>query len=161
MKTTLMRRSPFLTSTPIDPDSVFSQMDSLFHDLFGPVTKNESSLSLFEQAAYPRLDIRDEANQFVVEVEVPGLAKEDVKVEVNNNVLIVRGDKRKEVEEKQGTYIRRELKRSSFSRQVCALNENCDVDKIGASFKDGMLTITIPKKAVEPPKDTVRQITIA
>lgn len=159
MKNALIRRSPFLTST-LDPDSMFSQMDSLFHDLFGPITEKESSLSLFEQAAYPRLDIRDEPNQFVVDVEVPGLSKEDVKVEVNNNVLIVRGDKRKEVEEKQGTYIRRELKRSSFSRQVCALNENCDVENIGASFKDGMLTVTIPKKALEPPKQEVKQITV-
>lgn len=159
MKNALARRSSFLTPT-LDPDSLFSQMDSLFHDLFAPLTERESSLSLFEQSAYPRLDIRDEPSQFVVDIEVPGLSKEDIKVEVNNNVLIVRGDKRKELEEKQGTYIRRELKRSSFSRQICTLNDNCDVDNISASFKDGMLTVIIPKKALEPPRQDVKQITI-
>lgn len=146
----------------LDSDSVFSQMDNFFKDVFNPYLLDtpNTSLSLFEKSAYPRLDIRDEPDRIVVEVETPGLNKEDIKVEVDNDVLIVRGEKRKDVEEKKGNYIRRELKHSSFSRQVCTLNENCETDKIDASFKNGILEIVIPKKKVEEKKIQPKQIAV-
>lgn len=159
----LTKWSPFGgSSTYIDTDSVFSQMDSVFREVFSPLTDEEekSSLSLFERAAYPRLDFRDEGNQFVVDIEVPGLTREDITAEIKNNVLIIRGEKRQDKEDKKGTYIRRELKRSSFSRQICELTPNCDVDKIEAVFTNGLMTITIPKKQVEPPKNDVKTIPI-
>ena len=106
------------------------------------------------------MDTRDESDKVVVEVEVPGLSKEDVKVELNENVLIVRGEKKKDVKEEKGNYIRRELKRSSFSRQVCRLNDNCDVEKIDASFKNGILIVTIPKKKVEQTTPQIKQIPV-
>lgn len=158
----LIKRSPFGTPSFIDTDSVFSQMDSLLRDTFGVLNDRDSdSLTVFEQAAYPRLDIRDEPTQVVVDVEVPGHTKEDIKIEVIDNVLIVRGEKNKSLEEKKGTYLRRELKRSSFSRQVCRFDESyCETDKIDATFKDGLLTIVVPKKKIEPPKQNVRSIQI-
>lgn len=139
----------------LDHDSFFNQMDNFFRDTFEEIFDDpkNSSLSLFERSGYPRLDIRNETDKVVVDVEVPGLSKEDVKVEVNEGILVVRGDKRNEINEKKSNWIRRELKRSSFSRQVCTLNDNCDVDKIEATFKDGILTINIPKK--QP--DTIKQ----
>jgi HSP20 family protein len=146
----------------LDSDSVFSQMENFFQEAFSPfLTDVGSSLSLFEKSAYPRLDIREEPDKIVVDVETPGLSKEDVKVEVDNDVLIIRGEKRNELtEEKKGKYLRKELKRSSFSRQVCTLNDNCDTDKIDASFKDGLLTITIPKKVVDKPKIAPKSIAV-
>lgn len=157
MNALIRRPSPVL----VDSDSLFTQFDNLFHDRFADFFEDgPSSLKLFEHSAYPRLDIRDEPDKVIVDVEVPGLVKEDIKVEVNEDVLIIRGDKRKEVEDKRGNFIRKELKRSSFSRQVCHLSENCDVDKISADFKNGMLTVIVPKKKVEPQKSQVKTITI-
>jgi len=156
----LVRKNP-QSSFLVDPESVFSQFDSIFRDRFSDILDGTTpSLSLFERATYPRLDIRDESDKVVVEVEVPGLSKEDVKVELNENVLIVRGEKKKDVKEEKGNYIRRELKRSSFSRQVCRLNDNCDVEKIDASFKNGILIVTIPKKKVEQTTPQIKQIPV-
>jgi HSP20 family protein len=159
MNALIRRPSPFL----VDSDSIFNQFENLFRERFSDFFEPSSaeSLSLFEKSAYPRLDIRNEPDKVVVDVEVPGLTKEDIKVEINDGVLIVRGDKRKDTEEKGGNYIRKELKRSSFSRQVCQLNENCDIDRISADFVAGMLTIIVPKKKVESTqKPQVKQVVI-
>lgn len=163
----IIKSSPFWGDTTyIDTDSVFSQMDNVFQDVFGNFFDREnrkSSLDVFERSAYPRLDIRDESTQYVIDIEVPGLTREDVKVEVKNGVLIVRGEKcqRQQQQVKEAKYIRKELKKSSFSRQICSLSDNCDVDKILAAFKDGLLTVTIPKKINDQKSDPVKQINIS
>jgi HSP20 family protein len=147
----------------LDAKSVLSQIDNYIQCLFLPYFDNSSSsLTLLEKTAYPRLDIRDEPDKIVVNVETPGLSKEDVKVEVNEGNLIVRGEKRKETtEDGNGLYIRKEIKKSSFSRQICKLMDNCNIDKIDASFKDGMLTIIIPKKVADKkPKIAPKSIAV-
>ena len=152
---------PTLPSRFIDHDSIFSQMDNYFRDTFEPFFDDDTSLiSLFERSAFPKCDIKELPDKIIATVEIPGLDKENVKVEVVENVLVVRGNKRSDIEDKNEKYLRRELKRSSFSRQICVLSDNLDVDKIDAAFLNGLLNITIPKKIKDAPKLPPKNIEI-
>ena len=159
-------------NTPIhnlfDRNSLWSSFDSVMSEVFDnafPLLDGKSSLSIFEKVAYPKLNIFEEKDKFVVEVETAGWSKEDIKLEVvQDNILVVRGDKKqvKEDSRSPSKFLRRELKRSSFNRQICRLNDNCDKDKITANFNSGLLVVTIPKKNEEPlnQKEEVRKINI-
>jgi HSP20 family protein len=88
--------------------------------------------------------------------EIPGLDKKDVTVDVEEQVLTIAGDKHK-FDSDGGKCITRELKQSSFKRSF-NLGEHLDGDDVSASFKDGMLSIMIPKKEPEKPKKTFVKI---
>jgi len=92
----------------------------------------------------PATDVVEHDNEFVVKVELPGLSKEDVKVTFQDSVLTVRGEKRQENEEKESNYHRVERSYGAFQR-CFTLGQSVRGDKIDASFKDGILTITVPK----------------
>lgn len=137
-------RDEFLTSM----DRVF---DSVFEEMFPQTTKECLGDDPFTRGAYPKVDVRDEDKQVVIEAEVPGLKKEQVSVEVRHDVLTIKGERRDgKSEEKKGVYSHRELKRSSFSRSF-VLKDNLDSDNINAKFENGILEIVIPKKIPTPP----------
>ena len=143
----------------LDSDSFFNQAESLFRDIFSETFDNPTNVApkLFERASYPKLDIIEREGELVINVEIPGLSKDDVQIEYNSDrILIIRGEKRETSGNKNEFYIRRELKKSSFSRQICKLGENCDVKNIKATFKDGMLQITIPKKIQNKPAENTK-----
>jgi HSP20 family protein len=96
----------------------------------------------------------------VIEAEVPGLDKSDVNVEVESNVLTILGNKAVNVERdsnQTGTYLRRELKRSSFRRSF-TLGDNISKDTIDAKFENGILLVTLHK--IKPNKPEVKKITV-
>lgn len=139
---------------PIDVlfDKVLSQTFPEFTTIFG--TK------AFESAAYPKVDIRETEKEFVIEAEIPGLSKEQVKVEVKDDVLVIRGEKRYE-DKKEGKYHVQEIKRSSFVRSYTLPPEMVDKSTVRAKFQDGLLEVTISKvKPTPPPKPEVKTIQI-
>jgi HSP20 family protein len=93
---------------------------------------------------WPSIDIVENDNDFVVNVELPGVRKEDVKITVNEGVLTVRGEKRQEGEMKEERYRRVERSFGTFERSF-TLPTTVQSDRIGAGFSNGVLTITIPK----------------
>ena len=99
----------------------------------------------------PALDIHESDTEYVVTVELPGIRKEDVTVEVNEGVLSVRGEKTSSKEEKkeQSRWVERVY--GSFHRAF-TLPANAAGDRIDASFKDGLLTVRIPKLEKSKPK---------
>jgi HSP20 family protein len=99
----------------------------------------------------PAVDISEDDDRYVVSVEVPGAKKEDVTVESDDNVLTIRGEKRSEREEKkeQTRYVERVY--GSFSRSF-TLPPNVAADRVSASFKDGVLSVEIPKREEKKPK---------
>jgi len=99
----------------------------------------------------PRADICETDDNFSVNVEVPGIKREDVKINLENHVLSISGENTQEKEEKGKKFHRVERYYGSFSRSF-SLPENVNEEKIEAVFKDGLLTLTIPKKEVEKPK---------
>jgi HSP20 family protein len=103
----------------------------------------------------PAVNIKEDKEDFKIEVAAPGLSKKDFKVDIDNDVLTISSVKKDEKEEKDGEkYMRREFSYSSFKRSF-SLPETVDSDKIKAAHKDGVLEITIPKRneaKVKPPR---------
>ena len=92
----------------------------------------------------PKANIIEKEKEYLVEVEVPGVKKEDVDISVKDNVLTVRGEKKKEEEEKNDRYYSYESSFGSFEKSWTL--EHVEQEGIDAKFKDGVLVITLPKK---------------
>jgi HSP20 family protein len=98
-----------------------------------------------EVATIPSVNIADENKAFEVSVALPGLDKKDVKIEIQNDCLIVSSEKKYEKEEKNKNWMRREFGYASFQR-IFQLPESADQDKVQAEMKNGVLTIKVAKK---------------
>jgi len=101
----------------------------------------------------PAIDVRDEDERYVVEAELPGLSEKDVKLELKDKTLYLSTAKSEDKEEKseKGRWLRKERREFLFSRSF-ALPEDVDVEKIEAKFRDGLLTIALPKKPESSPR---------
>nr|HDM99582.1 Hsp20/alpha crystallin family protein [Deltaproteobacteria bacterium] len=105
----------------------------------------------------PQLDIGATDEEYSINMEVPGVNEKDIKVELEDNTMIIRGEKNQEKEEKDKNYYRVERSYGSF-RRVLSLPEDAAKDDIQATFKNGVLTIKIPRRAM--PKANVKPIEV-
>lgn len=94
----------------------------------------------------PRVDVVNRENEVLVRAEIPGMTKENLEVSMTNNTLTIKGETRHEEKKEEGDYVRREISSGSFSRTV-SLPGDVDGTKAKASFKDGVLELTVPKVA--------------
>lgn len=99
----------------------------------------------------PAVNIRENENEFTVEVAVPGMNKEDFKINVENNILTISSEKTIENEDSNDRYTRKEFSYQSFERSFNLPKDVVENDKITASYKNGELRITIPKKEEAKP----------
>ena len=136
-----LSRDEFLTPF----DKVF---DTMMEQAF-PSFKEDVGVS-FNQGAYPKVNVYEYDDKIGIVAEIPGLDKKNVYVEVEDQVLTIAGDKHG-FEDNGAKCITRELKHSSFKRSF-NLGEHLDGEDVSASFKDGLLSIAIPKKEPEKPK---------
>jgi len=97
-----------------------------------------------EVAWFPPVDIEETPEGYFVRSELPGMKLEDIKITLADNELVVRGEKRREVEKKDGTYHRTERAYGQFERAF-TLSHAVRADKIEATYKDGVLEVSIPK----------------
>ena len=104
----------------------------------------------------PRAELREGKDAVSVSLELPGIDRKDVSITLHDGVLTVSGERRQEVEVKEGEYLRTERHYGRFERSV-ELPSPVDAEKVAASFKDGLLTVTLPKRADARPQ----QINIA
>jgi HSP20 family protein len=102
-------------------------------------------------AWHPNVDIYDHGTEIVLQAELPGMKKEDVHVEVENNVLVLRGEKNREEKVQKDEYFRTERVYGAFSRSF-SLPATVDAEKIKAVFKEGILTVKLPKVEKAKPK---------
>ncbi len=122
------------------PDDSWERMfDSFFDDL--PIIKK----------TVPTVDIKEDENGYSMEVELPGMTEKDIEVKVEGNLLTLSSKKNEEKEEKKKDYVRKERRSYSFSRSF-VLPENVDAEKISAEFKNGLLTLNVPKPEEAKPK---------
>lgn len=125
----------------------FGEFDHLFDDFLSrrwPRLMDWNMPSLSE-AHFPKVDIIDHDNEIEVRAAMPGVKKEDLDVSVTNQTITIRSSTKEEKkEEEKGKYFRREISRGEYQRTL-ALPENVDGDQAKASFKDGILTVTVPK----------------
>ena len=121
--------------------SLQGQINRLFDDFFN----DDSASNLPGSNAYiPAIDVLENKDSFTVTVELPGMEAKDVDLSVTDNYLTITGQRKETKEEKQGNYITRECSCGSFQRNF-ALPDIANTDAIEASFKKGLLNITIPK----------------
>ncbi|MDR2076009.1 MAG: Hsp20/alpha crystallin family protein [Desulfovibrio sp.] len=152
---------------PAAPDfSRFTGLDRLFDVLLDglSVYPTPQRAALSKGAVHPSLDIRKEEKQYLVSLEIPGVEEKDLRVEVSENELTISGEKHAESGSDAGegkdapsTYYR-ERSYGSFTR-VLTLPEDVDAGAIAASYKNGVLTLSLPRR--EPEKPQVRSISIA
>ena len=136
----------------LNRDEFLTPFDKVFDHLMAqqfPTFQEETGVS-FNKGAYPKVNVYEYDDKVGIVAEIPGLDKSNVSVEVEEDVLIISGDKHG-FDSDGGKCITRELKQSAFKRSF-NLGEHLDGDNVGASFKDGMLSISIPKIEPEKPK---------
>ncbi len=96
-----------------------------------------------------RTDVLDTGDAFKLECELPGFKKEDIKLDVENDCLTISAERKAETKDEKENYVKRERVYGSFTR--CFDVSGINVDGIEASYTDGMLNVTLPKKAAEVP----------
>jgi HSP20 family protein len=116
-----------------------------------PEVAKQVGVKPYQGSAYPKVNVYEYEDKVGIVAEIPGLDKKQLNVEVEDGILTVSGDKHGVWEEEGAKVIRRELKASSFKRSF-ELGELLDGNSINANFKDGVLSIEIPKTVPEKPK---------
>jgi HSP20 family protein len=141
---TLVRWNPRRESAafPSDVLSMQREINKMFDTFFRGGMMEEGDLATASWA--PAVDIAEHDNEYLVKLELPGVNKDDVKITMQENILIVRGEKKQEKESKDSNYRRVERSFGSFQRSF-TLPTTVKSDKIEASYKDGILSITLPK----------------
>ena len=157
----VIKYSPF-TLRHIDRDEFLAPFDRVFDEVFAnqfPELTKELGVGFFEKQSYPRVDVIDYNDRVEILAEIPGLSKDEVSVEVQENVLTISGQKIKKVDDKEtsGKYIRRELKHSSFKRSF-TLGDQIDNSTPQAKFENGLLKVTLSK--VKPTIPVTKKVKI-
>lgn len=93
---------------------------------------------------FPKLDISETENEYKVTAELPGMDEKDIQIRLEQDTLVLSGEKKVETEEKEKTFHRVERSYGSFERMI-PFDTQLDEDKVSAVFKNGVLTITLPK----------------
>lgn len=112
-----------------------------------------------QSVTVPSVNIKEGKDEYAIEVAAPGFDKKDFRIDLNNNVLEISSEKEVKEENKDEKVMRREFRYSSFKRTF-TLPDTVDTEKIKASYKDGILSISVPKKDEAKVKPT-KQIAIS
>jgi HSP20 family protein len=138
---------PQLTTwSPLDRlASLRDEMDRLF-DFTSP-TRDSGLFSGWS----PALDVHDEKDNLVVQVELPGMKKDEIDISLHDGVLTISGERKTEREQKEGETFRSERYFGKFQRSV-TLPTQVDTGKVQATYKDGVLTVSLPKAEAAKPK---------
>jgi HSP20 family protein len=121
----------------------FEILDSVFDREYFPALAARS----------PVVDVREKDGRYLIEAELPGVSEKDLKLELKDRILSLSTERKEENDSKaeDGTWIRRERRESYFSRSF-ELPEDADGEKVEARFKDGLLTIELPKRPEASPR---------
>jgi HSP20 family protein len=127
-------------------------MGSIFDDGFFPVMSNNTS-------SKPAVNIKEDEKSFILDLAVPGIDKKELKIDINEDLLTISSETKNESEENTDGYKRKEFSYSSFCRSF-QIPENVSKDKIEANYRDGILSVALPK--IEEDKRKIsRQVKIS
>jgi len=147
--------------TRSSPMSLMADMDRLFEDF-----KSDWETTFLAPRAFatdlirqPLVDLADNGKEYVVKAELPGIKKEDLKIEITENSIEISGEMKTEQneEDKDKGYLRRERRYASFFRSL-PLPDAVLTDKAEAELKDGVLTVKLPKSA--PPEKKTKKVQV-
>lgn len=136
-----------------DPFRELEDMNGRLNRIFGrsPLARDQDAMLNFDWA--PTVDITENQEEFVIKAEVPGVAKDDIKVNFEDGVVRIQGERKQEKEEKDKKFHRVERSYGSFLRTF-SVPVPIDEQKILAEYKDGILHLHLPKAANVKPKTT-------
>ena len=138
-----------------DVATLQDRINRIFNESFGGSRDLNDEVGLYDWR--PPVDIYETDDGIVLKAELPGINKEDVSVEVKDNVLTLKGERLLDPEIKDENYYRKERSFGKFNRSF-SLQEQIKPDLIKASFKDGVLTVEIPRPEEEKPKQVTVNI---
>jgi len=137
-----------------DPFAEFSGIVNKMNEFLSDI---DSNLPFERRGFYPNTDIYEDEKNIYLDIELPGISKDNVQVKVrDNNVLYIKGEKKKEEkkEDEKSNIIRMERSYGEFTRYF-SLPDNVNNEKINAKYDNGVLHLTIEKKEPEKPKEQV------
>ena len=126
-----------------EPGNLFRNFASVFPGVFDPEAA--------ETSRSPKVDIFDDGGNFVLSAELPGVSKEDLDIDIKDNRLTIKGEKKLEDQTEKEGFLRVERSYGIFERTFF-LDENVDRESIKAEYKDGVLRLTLPKKQEQASK---------
>lgn len=144
----LTKWDPLKLSPSWDPFREMEEMQKRLWSLFGrswPVWRSEPEEGFALAEWMPPVDIEESDKEYLIKAELPGIKKEEVKVNVEGGTLSISGERKAEKEEKDKKYHRVERSYGAFSRSF-TLPEGAVAEKVSAEFKDGVLMIHLPKE---------------
>jgi len=150
----LTKWSPFRLSPSWDPFRELEEMRNRFFAELGrgrPIFRTEPEESFTPTEWMPPVDIEEDDREYLLKAELPGMKKEDVKLKVEGGTLSISGERKEEKEEKDKKRHRVERSYGAFMRSF-ALPEVVLSEKVSAEFKDGILTVHVPKDEKAKPK---------
>lgn len=148
-----------MTMVRFEPFRELAQMQDRINRIFGDAyTRRYDNDDVMQRGEWlPPVDIFENGDQeIVLRAELPGVAKEDIDIRVENNTLTLKGERKREAEVKNEQYHRVERSYGTFSRSF-SLPSRIDSEKVRADYRDGVLSITLPVKEEAKP----RQISVA
>lgn len=158
------KKDALVTRGARDPFALLRQMTSEFDQLFGEPFFAANRWPAFKAFAMPevaewtpKVDVVEKDDRLFTRVDLPGLKKEDVKVEVTDGYLVLSGERKREIEEKKDTFYRSEREYGTFYRAV-PLPEGVKLEDIKATFAEGVLEVSVPLPAKAEAK--VRKVEI-
>ncbi len=121
------------------------QPSSLLAELMEDFDKNIFSRGSEAEKMVPAVNIRESEDAFILDLAAPGMSKKDFKINLDNNVLSISSEQKQEDDQTNERWTRREFAYSSFCRTF-TLPKSVDLEKIKADYKDGILTVKLPKR---------------
>jgi HSP20 family protein len=138
------------TIARLEPFRGLSTLQDQFNRLFNEQFRNPSEESALTSWA-PAVDIYETPNELVVKADLPDVNEKDIDVRVENNLLTIRGERKFEKSVSEENFLRVERTYGSFSRSF-SLPNTVNAEKIGAEYKNGVLTVTLPKREESKPR---------
>jgi HSP20 family protein len=134
-----------------NPFQEFESLLDRYNRTSGSAMRNQGNGDLSFADWAPSVDIEEQDDKYLIKADLPGVDKKDIDVKLENGTLSIRGEKRLESESKEGKRHRTERFHGTFARSF-TLPDLVDADKVDASYRDGVLTLHIPKMEQAKPK---------
>ncbi|MGM0451584.1 MAG: Hsp20/alpha crystallin family protein [Thermodesulfobacteriota bacterium] len=131
----LMRRDPWMTKPTLQ-----NEINRLFDEMLPATERDQTGFFNWQ----PSVDTVEKDNAIEIRAELPGIKKDDISIDVRNNVLTLSGERNYDEDVNEENFYRRERFYGKFQRAF-TLPDNVDADKIDAQFEEGVLKITVPK----------------
>jgi HSP20 family protein len=146
------------TLTVWNPGKEFEELEKRISSLFGREPLGNGDKEIMKVTDWsPSVDVTEDEKEYLITADAPGVKREDLKVTVQNGTLTISGERKSEKEEKGKKFHKVERSHGSFARSF-SLPEDAEDEKLSAQFKDGVLTVHLPKAAKAKAKNKEIQI---